>query len=852
MDELAVLDDQKTVDLSQKAVRSEAIAFINRQFSKDTKSLVKLEKLKTDLQKQREQLSKQVALANQEIPSKINAAVSEGKDAEASIGDVIAQSSILHAATEQHLAECGPILPVLEAKTKDIQQLEKYLSYLNWIVKVEELSESIQSSLLAGLMVSVVDAFSELVDLSQDLSSSSCIFLHTFVKETVLFWYNVIKDKLAAELEKCLKAFGYPSVEGPAKLQNVPLVASPESRAGLETVLAQLLNLQLPASFGVPSGLSTDLVRRLTVFGCVLDPFFLPMQFILNPLKKRFKFHFFGNKPTNNLSKPEWYLSQALSWVSVHVNVLEEVIQPCFDRVGGSHIKAKQEFMRGISLMAMEKLQSDIPELLYDESLFCHCINEALLFQRGLCDSFDYPNSFPSVLHVLCEEKAFQRWIMVEKKFALELIDNMLSSTSAWKSPQTELTDGLRGLDPDKNEPEISTLRVPECVESFVTQLYVLQERSSALPGPLPKLYFLELQLYLLEDFHSRMAQVKGGEKGNPMGLKFTSILNGIHYLLTVLQEWREHPHYVQLSWYHDQYSVMVLDSSSAMPLNGNSTRLDMTTNETFDISVVSALETSKSYTFSALSHFSERLQDGLSCTNARKKFISDPNKDEDEDAKELSKSAFDKIIETCDHLRKTMLKDIVYAVMTEIKSRSQAYKKEKWTQIPPASEFVSMSLSASACEMLLILKSRFHILGMYLSPPNMRVVWERVAQELNRFVYEEVILPNHFSDGGAAQLKFDMERNLFPVFGQFVKKPESLFKEVKESCSLLTLPVGQARLLKDTVSRAASQANVSAFAFSDGGEIARDALAESGIHKLSTEHALALLNQQTSLMVNV
>merc|ERR1711970_1605914 len=137
---------------------------------------------------------------------------------------------------------------------------------------------------------------------------------------------------------------------------------------------------------------------------------------------------------------------------------------------------------------------------------------------------------------------------------------------------------------------------------------------------------------------------------------------------------------------------------------------------------------------------------------------------------------------------------------MTEIKSRSQAYKREKWTQLPSASEWVSLSLSSSACEMLLILKSRFHILGMYLSPPNMTLVWERIARDLNKFVYEEVILPNHLSDGGAAQLKFDMERNLFPIFGEFAAKPENYFKEVKEACSLLTLPVGSARLLRDTV----------------------------------------------------
>jgi hypothetical protein len=71
--------------------------------------------------------------------------------------------------------------------------------------------------------------------------------------------------------------------------------------------------------------------------------------------------------------------------------------------------------MRGISVLVMEKLLVDIPELVYDESLFCHTINEALLFNRSLCEGHDYPHSLPSVLHILCEEKSFQVDAMIKQ-----------------------------------------------------------------------------------------------------------------------------------------------------------------------------------------------------------------------------------------------------------------------------------------------------------------------------------------------------------------------------------------------------------------------------------------------------
>ena len=168
---------------------------------------------------------------------------------------------------------------------------------------------------------------------------------------------------------------------------------------------------------------------------------------------------------------------------------------------------------------------------------------------------------------------------------------------------------------------------------------------------------------------------------------------------------------------YHDQYAAMIADSSLAPNFGAGILGESTLNNTTTDVSLVSALETSKSYTFSAFSAFSERLKLGDNCDfdpgesrNLRRVDENDACDSADDD---LNRSVFDKIIKTYEHLRNTMLKEIVYAVMTEIKSRSQAYKREKWTQLPSASEWVSLSLSSSACEMLLILKSRFHILGM-------------------------------------------------------------------------------------------------------------------------------------------
>lgn len=74
------------------------------------------------------------------------------------------------------------------------------------------------------------------------------------------------------------------------------------------------------------------------------------------------------------------------------------------------------EFSRGLVMLILEKLASDIPCLLYDDNLFCHLVDEVLLFERELHSVHGYPSTFASCMHILSEETCFQRWLTVERK----------------------------------------------------------------------------------------------------------------------------------------------------------------------------------------------------------------------------------------------------------------------------------------------------------------------------------------------------------------------------------------------------------------------------------------------------
>ncbi len=56
----------------------------------------------------------------------------------------------------------------------------------------------------------------------------------------------------------------------------------------------------------------------------------LPVFLVLEPLRKRFLFHFRGAKETNRPDKPEWMFTQILTWIKDHELFLTDWMQPVY------------------------------------------------------------------------------------------------------------------------------------------------------------------------------------------------------------------------------------------------------------------------------------------------------------------------------------------------------------------------------------------------------------------------------------------------------------------------------------------------------------------------------------------
>ncbi|XP_029471185.1 RAD50-interacting protein 1 isoform X2 [Rhinatrema bivittatum] len=468
----------------------------------------------------------------------------------------------------------------------------------------------------------------------------------------------------------------------------------------------------------------------------------------------------------NNL-EPEWYLTQILMWIGNHAKFLDERIQPILDKTGSS-VNARLEFSRGLMTLVLEKLATDIPCLLYDDALFCHLVDEILLFERELHIAHGYLGSLANCMHILSEEISFQKWLTVERKFALEKMDSMLSSEAAWMSQYKDMTD-------------VDEMKVPDCAETFMTLLVVITDRYKCLPTASRKLQFLELQKDLVDDFRIRLTQVMKEESRTPLGFRYCAILNAVNYVATVLADWADNVFFLELQ----QAALEVCTHSDTI--------------SKLQLGQLASMET----------------------------------------------SVFDDMINLLERLKNDMLTRLVDHVFKEVKETTKLYKKERWFSLPSPSEQAMMSLSSTACPMLLTLRDRMLQLEQQLCYSLFKIFWQMLAEKLDLFIYQEIILANHFNEGGAAQLQFDMLRNLFPLFSHYCKRPENYFKHIKEACIILNLNVGSALLLKDVLQSTFESGNGTVLATEPPPATA--ALNELGVYKLAQQDIEILFNLRTN-----
>jgi len=204
----------------------------------------------------------------------------------------------------------------------------------------------------------------------------------------------------------------------------------------------------------------------------------------------------------------------------------------------------------------------------------------------------------------------------------------------------------------------------------------------------------------------------------------------------------------------------------------------------------------------------------------------------------EAEGTVFTPIIKELEHWELKLVNALAYRLVDDIKAKSMPYRHDNWIAMPEIDPKIPMSLSFTGGDMFQLLITILHELQAELSDKLFVQTVRIVARLLDEFFMDRMVMVSKFSPGGAHQFNFDMTRNLFALFGLYLKKPAVVFKHVNDACKLLTLPLGTVKLLHDTVKKWRAR-----------GEEALSALKEVGIVAMEPAMALEVIERRIDLV---
>ncbi|KAL4240718.1 RAD50-interacting protein 1 [Mactra antiquata] len=312
------------------------INLLNDKFGNDFKSLNSVKEIFKEYKQKQKTLESKLSLASSEVPNEIDKAIHDAEKVGKDIKRLgVAKEKIYHAIQDSH-RDIGTLVKEASKVKTELDELQQLTQYLSCLVQIGTLSSKIESLLQSDRLSESVDMFMELSTACSSLQTSHCYNMVKYTNDTTIYWYDILKNKIASDFEEVLKLLRWPLVA--MTIKSPPVQNPAEVKAKMETLFKLLLKLQ------IPSKLQSEVDQHhptLTDIPGIRHPI-LPIQLMIKPLRKRFKYHFYGNKQTNDKGKPEWYFTQVLSWIRDHSDFLDQRIQPLLREAGKKQVDAKK------------------------------------------------------------------------------------------------------------------------------------------------------------------------------------------------------------------------------------------------------------------------------------------------------------------------------------------------------------------------------------------------------------------------------------------------------------------------------------------------------------------------------
>ncbi|KAF2267640.1 RINT-1 family protein-like protein [Lojkania enalia] len=386
-------------------------------------------------------------------------------------------------------------VPRFEAVLDTLQRLDVANGYIQLLGEVDELSKEAQSQLHRSNEAALEpykqlrSLHTRLLCLQEDAEGAAPQLLYHVDKITQALRRQIL-DAFSADLEGVLKRIQWPTPKAviPSHLQEE-----------WNAAITKLLDLQMPELEGIEySGKAGNKIKLPAVL--------FPFEVLVQPLEMRFRYHFEGDKPTNRIDRPEYFLSHITTLLNDYSGFIVDHVQPVLLRhfrgtdlaLNPVYIDATSAFITALLPMLRVKIAALLPRVAGQPQLLSHLMHEVMSFDTTIRDEWRYEGGYGLEgwkglsWEFLVQEDWFGRWLQVEKDFALARYQSIVDA------PDFGDLD-YESVDPKATKPTKGAIRVNDLLETITDRYRPLTSFSQKLR------FLIDIQIAIFDKLHERL-----------------------------------------------------------------------------------------------------------------------------------------------------------------------------------------------------------------------------------------------------------------------------------------------------------------------------------------------------------
>lgn len=555
----------------------------------------------------------------------------------------------------------------------------------------------------------------------------------------------------------------------------------------------------------------------------------LPFEFMVEPLAQRFQYHFSGDRTTNRIDKPDFFLRHVLDLIGDYSEFVELELQPVllheFHNTDladtPAYIDATSAWITALLPTLQNKLIDILPELSKQPGLISNLVQEVIWFDEQLTQDWAYTPLSPAkpyrglAHYLLTELGALKPWLAAERSFAVEryhvIVANGESDATDYESVSAAISKPTTAAVQLKDLLETITQRY-KSLSSFSHKIVFLVDIQLTILDQFQNYLYEKLRVYLSDSTMIGGILSKNITIGNEetKGLRapeyLVRILGPCEYLEQTMRDWSDDVFFLEL-WEELQYRTQ-----NAGSITGDFSMADVAAK-------TSAALTSKS--------------------------------GEAEQLEELQGALFDEPISSYRGLRARTEKALIELLIVDFRSALQGYTKiSDWASLRPVSS--ASSANAELEGLTRLLERYLGFLAKALGRSTLRRIMRPVGHSIGDFFLGMLMQRSMaFSSAGAAQLATDVH-SVWAMIDCYVGRGQgkASMRRLVDALLLLTLPCeGQADGDIDGDNQLRLRAAEQRIA--QDGKTAAVVLESLGIEYLNAQESRQVLRRRVELSTN-